>query len=107
MPYLNVIEYTNIKTPSTAVLAFTAGKIDMTIPYFLRIPQLKDVQSQLPQAHCEVTPTGGVNSHLLVSRETLQRQPPGRHLARQIALFRIRRGGDRVKDWEDLRCAGP
>ena len=39
--------------------------------------------------------------------QRLQRQPPGRHLARQIALPRIRRGGDRVKDWEDLRCAGP
>jgi peptide/nickel transport system substrate-binding protein len=70
LPYLDGIEYTIIKDPSTAVLAFIAGKFDMTFPYFLRIPQLKDVQSQSPQAICEVTPAGGVNNHLLVNRDT-------------------------------------
>jgi peptide/nickel transport system substrate-binding protein len=82
LPYLDGIEYTIIKDPSTAVLAFIAGKFDMTFPYFLRIPQLKDVQSQLPQAHCEVTPTGGVNSHLLVNRET----PPFNNLELRRAM---------------------
>ena len=70
LPYLDGIEYTIIKEPSTAVLAFVAGKFDMTFPYFLRIPQLKDVQRQMPQAHFEVTPAGGVNSHVLVNRDT-------------------------------------
>jgi len=82
LPYLDGIEYTIIKDPSTAVLAFIAGKFDMTFPYFLRIPQLKDVQSQLPQAHCEVTPTSGVNSHLLVNRET----PPFNNLELRRAM---------------------
>src|SRR5205823_4114614 len=30
---------------------------------------LKDVQSQVPRAECEITPTGGVNAHLLVNRD--------------------------------------
>ena len=69
LPYLDGIDYTVIKDPSTAVLAFMAGKFDMTFPYFTRMPQLKDVQSQVPQAICEVTPVGGVNGHLLVNRD--------------------------------------
>ena len=87
-PYLDGIEYTIIKDPSTALLAFLAGNFDMTFPYTLRIPQLKDVQSQSPQAHCEVTPAGGVNSHVLVNRDT----PPFNNLdvrkAMSLALDR-------------------
>jgi peptide/nickel transport system substrate-binding protein len=82
LPYLDGIEYTIIKDPSTAVLAFIAGQFDMTFPYFLRIPQLKDVQSQLPQAICEVTPGGGINSHLLVNRDT----PPFNNLELRRAM---------------------
>jgi peptide/nickel transport system substrate-binding protein len=68
-PYLDGIEYTIIRDRSTAVLAFVARKFDMTFPYSLSIPLLKDVQSQVPQAICEVTPGGGINSHLLVDRD--------------------------------------
>src|SRR5438270_11031440 len=70
LPYLDGIEYTIIKDPSTAVLAFIAGTVDMTFPYLLRIPQLNDVRSQVPQADCEITPNGGINAHLLVNRDT-------------------------------------
>ena len=35
-PYLDGIEYTIIKNPSTGVLAFAAGKVDFTSPYFLQ-----------------------------------------------------------------------
>src|SRR5438105_1942051 len=66
----------------TAQPAFIAGNFDLTCPYTLRIPQLKDVQSQLPPAHCEVTPTGGVNSHLLVNRDT----PPFNNLELRRAM---------------------
>src|SRR5438874_8768535 len=69
LPYLDGIDYTIIKDPSTAVLAFIAGNVDMTFPFTLRIPQLKDVQSQVPQADCEITPGGGINAHLLVNRD--------------------------------------
>ena len=40
-PYLDGIEYTIIRNVSTGVLAFVAGKVDMTSPYFLQVPILK------------------------------------------------------------------
>jgi peptide/nickel transport system substrate-binding protein len=68
-PYLDGIEYTIIRDRSTANLAFVSGKVDMTAPYTLSVPLLKDVQNQMPQAICELTPSGGVNRHLLVNRD--------------------------------------
>ena len=68
-PYLDGIEYTIIKNISTAVLGFTAGKFDTTfIPVSLTVPLLNQVQSQMPDAICEVTP-GTINRHLLVNRD--------------------------------------
>ena len=50
-PYLDGIETTIIPSVSTRLLAFVAGKFDMIQ---LTIPQLKDAQSQAPQARCDV-----------------------------------------------------
>jgi peptide/nickel transport system substrate-binding protein len=49
-PYLDGIEYTIIRDRTMAMLAFTAGKLDMTFPYSVMVPLSKDVKSQLPQA---------------------------------------------------------
>src|SRR5271169_5000039 len=49
-PYLDGIEYTIIRNLSTAVLAFVAGKFDMTFAYSVTEPLLKDVTSQMPDA---------------------------------------------------------
>jgi peptide/nickel transport system substrate-binding protein len=68
LPYLDGIEYKIIRNPATAVLAFVSGQVDMTFPFNLTISLLKDVQNQVPQAICEVTPSGGVNRHVLVNR---------------------------------------
>src|SRR5260370_31906462 len=43
-PYLDGIDYTIWPKRSTAPLAFVAGKFDMTWPYDVAIPLLKDVQ---------------------------------------------------------------
>ena len=67
-PYLDGIEYTVIRDRSTAALAFISGKLDMTFPNTLTVPLLKDVQNQLPQSICELTPDGGLNRHVLVNR---------------------------------------
>jgi len=67
-PYLDGIEYTIIRNPSTAMLAFISGKFDMTFPYDLSVPQFNDVRSQMPQAICELSP-GPINAHLLVNRD--------------------------------------
>jgi peptide/nickel transport system substrate-binding protein len=56
-PYLDGVEYTIIPNRSTAILGFVAGKFDMTFPYEVSIPLLKDVKSQMPEANCQVTTT--------------------------------------------------
>jgi len=56
-PYLDGVEYTIIPNRSTALLAFVAGKFDMTFPNEVTVPLLSDVKNQAPQAICEVTPT--------------------------------------------------
>src|ERR1700757_2429393 len=68
LPYLDGIEYKIIRNPATAVLALVSGRVDMTFPFNLTIPLLKDVRNQVPQAICEITPSGGVNRHVLVNR---------------------------------------
>src|SRR5437868_6642034 len=45
-PYLDGIEYTIIRNPSTGILSFVAGKVDMTSPFFLQAPLIRDAQSQ-------------------------------------------------------------
>src|SRR6266849_5794209 len=83
-PYLDGIEYTIIKSLSTAALGFIAGKFDATfIPVSLTVPLLRDVQSQMPQAICELTTTG-INRHLLVN----YKKPPfdNPELRRAMAL---------------------
>jgi peptide/nickel transport system substrate-binding protein len=52
-PYLDGIEYTIIPNRSTAILAFIAGNFDMTFPYEVTFPLLKDIKAQAPQAVCQ------------------------------------------------------
>ena len=67
-PYLDGIEFTIIPNRSTAILAFIAGKFDMTFPTEVTIPLLKDIQTQAPQAICKTVPLG-VSTNLIVNRE--------------------------------------
>jgi peptide/nickel transport system substrate-binding protein len=87
-PYLDGIEYTIIRNLSTAVLAFIAGNLDMTWPYSVRIPLLKDIQSQAPEAICELAPNN-VSSNLIVNRDAPPFQNP--ELRRAMALSLDRR----------------
>ncbi len=86
-PYLDGIEYTIIRNVSTAVLAFLSGKIDMTFPGNLTVSLLKDVNSQLPQAICELTP-GSINRHLIVNREIPPFDSPELRQAMALSLDR-------------------
>lgn len=56
LPYLDGIEWTIIPNRSTAILAFAAGKFDMTFPYEITVPLVKDVKSQMPDAVCDISP---------------------------------------------------
>ena len=67
-PYLDGIEWTIIPNRSTAVLAFVAGNFDMTFPFELTVPMLKDVHEQMPQAVCETAPQN-VAPNLLITQK--------------------------------------
>jgi peptide/nickel transport system substrate-binding protein len=67
-PYLDGIEYTIIPDRSTAILAFIAGRVDMTWPYALTIPLLQGIKEQAPQAVCELRTTNG-STNLLINRD--------------------------------------
>src|SRR5258708_6990307 len=56
LPHLDGIEFTIISNRSTAILAFVAGKFDMTFPTEVSIPLLKDIKTQAPNAICVVAP---------------------------------------------------
>jgi len=65
-PYLDAIDFTIIRDPATAVLAFVAGKFDVAPG--LSPPMVKDIMSQLPDSICEEAP-GTVNRHLIINRD--------------------------------------
>src|SRR5712675_795014 len=88
-PYLDGIEYTIIKNRKTAILGFISGKFDMTFPYQVTIPLLRDVQSQMPQAICELRPNN-VRSALLVNHNAPPFDNPD--LRRAMALSLDRKG---------------
>jgi peptide/nickel transport system substrate-binding protein len=54
-PYLDGIEYTIMREIGPRDLAFYAGRFDMTTPFGVSIPTLKDFKSQAPQAICEIS----------------------------------------------------
>ena len=55
-PYLDGVEYQIIPNRSTAILAFISGQFDMTFPYEVTFPLLKDIKNQMPQAVCQTGP---------------------------------------------------
>ena len=67
-PYLDGIDWTIIKSRSTRVLAFIAGKFDMTYNTDIQVPMLKDVQTQAPDAICQMVATN-VSANLIVNRD--------------------------------------
>src|ERR1700733_6650476 len=67
-PYLDGIEYTIITNRSTAILAFVAGKFDITFPTEVSIPLIKDVKQQAPNAVCVLEQTN-VATNLIMNRE--------------------------------------
>jgi peptide/nickel transport system substrate-binding protein len=86
-PYLDGIEYTINPNCSTAILAFIAGKFDLTFPYEVTVPLLKDVKTQAPQAVCELVPTNA-STNLLVNREAPPFDNPDLRRALALALVR-------------------
>lgn len=67
-PYLDGIEWTIIKNRSTRVLAFIAGRFDLTFNQDITVPLLKDVREQAPDAVCKLR-TSNVSTNLIVNRD--------------------------------------
>ena len=86
-PYLDGIEYTIIRNLATAQLVFIAGNLDMTWPYSVTLPLLKQVRNQAPGAICEVAPNN-VSSNLIVNRDALPFQNPELRRAMALSLDR-------------------
>src|SRR6266850_2330927 len=82
-PYLDGIAFTIVSNRSTAILAFVAGEFDMTWPFVLTVPLLKDIKNQAPQTICELRTQNGT-TNLLVNRD----KPPfdNADLRRAMAL---------------------
>src|ERR1051326_6663186 len=65
-PYLDGIDFTIIRDPATAVLAFIAGKFDAAAG--LSPPMVKDITTQLSDSICEEA-QGTINRHLIINRD--------------------------------------
>jgi len=88
-PYLDGIEYTIIPNRSTAIMAFVAGRFDLTFPYEVTVPVLQDVKEQAPQAICDLVPANS-STNLLVNRESAPFD--NADLRRALALALDRKG---------------
>jgi peptide/nickel transport system substrate-binding protein len=67
-PYLDGVEYTIVPNRATALAAFETGQFDMTWPYDVPVPLLKEVQSQASQAICETAPLNA-SRNLIINRD--------------------------------------
>ena len=87
LPYLDGIEYTIIKNRATAVLAFVAGKVDVTFPTEMTAALEKDIKAQDPTAVCELAPIN-VSTNLIVNRESEPFNNPELRKAMALSLDR-------------------
>ena len=67
-PYLDGIELPIITNRSTAMLAFVAGRLDMTFPTEVTVPIMRDIRAQAPKSVCFFGQTN-VATNLIINRE--------------------------------------
>jgi peptide/nickel transport system substrate-binding protein len=67
-PYLDGIEFTIMPDRGTRMLAFIAGKFDMTFPSDVTVPLLKNIRKDAPQAQCTMRESG-VSTNLIINSE--------------------------------------
>ncbi|TAJ24161.1 MAG: peptide ABC transporter substrate-binding protein, partial [Reyranella sp.] len=67
-PYLDGIDIPIVPARGTAMLGFVSGRYDMTAPYAVTIPLLKDIKAQAAQAMCE-TASMNNNTNLIVNSD--------------------------------------
>ena len=87
LPYLDGIEYSIIPNRSTAILAFVAGKFDVTFPFEIPIPLVADIKAQAPTAVCEIA-TSNASTNLLVNSNAEPFDNPAIRRAMALVLDR-------------------
>jgi peptide/nickel transport system substrate-binding protein len=86
-PYLEGIEWTIIPNRATAILAFIAGKFDLTFPFGITVPLMKDIAKEAPNAVCDLEPTDQ-STNLIVNRDAPPFDNPEIRRAMAFALDR-------------------
>ena len=86
-PYLDGIEWTIIANRSTAILAFVAGQFDLTFPFGITVPLMKNIKEQAPNAVCEIAPANQ-STNLIVNRDAPPFDSPEVRRAMSLALDR-------------------
>ena len=100
-PYLDGIEYTIIPNRSTAILALTTGKFDLTLTGELTPELAKEIQAQVPTMQC-IVQTSNTQGNLLVNRDKPPFDDPRIRRAMVLSLDRaafseiLSRGVDRM-----------
>ena len=86
-PYLDGIEFTIVPNRGTAMLSFISGRFDLTFPWEVTIPLLKDIKIQAPNAVCQVTSMNNT-TNLIVNRDKPPFDNPDLRRALVLALDR-------------------
>jgi len=86
-PYLDGIEFTIVSSPQTALLSFLAGRFDITFPWEVTIPQLREARRPSSRVVCE-TASMNNNTNLLVNRHAAPFDNPDIRRALSLALDR-------------------
>ncbi|HEX3865072.1 MAG TPA: ABC transporter substrate-binding protein [Stellaceae bacterium] len=68
-PYLDGIEFDIVPNRSTAILGFIAGKFDMTWPFSVTPPLVRDIKKDVPNANCVLATNNGT-TNLLINRDS-------------------------------------
>ena len=86
-PYLDGIDFTIVPNRGTAMLSFVSGRFDITFPWEVTIPLLKDIKSQKPDANC-ITTSMNNSTNLIINREAPPFDSPDLRLALLLAMDR-------------------
>ena len=86
-PYLDAIEFTIVPNRATAMLSFVSGRFDITFPWEVTMPLLKDIKSQLPNAVCQITSMNN-STNLIVNRDAPPFDNPDLRRALALAIDR-------------------
>ena len=86
-PYLDGIEFTIVPNRATAMLSFVSGRFDITFPWEVTMPLLKDVKMQKPDAVCQTTSMNN-STNLIVNRDSPPFDNPDLRQALSLAMDR-------------------